>query len=179
MKLFATPRIRPHRPSAARLRFVVVEDGARELDSWVPSGDGDETIVLGQARGEPPASLALAVAKRIAGIERSARSIAHAVIRVGSGVETQVSAARGLVARTLMSHMVAAGCGELMLVGDGADHDVRDELLLLVEALLGEHQQSSVPIRLQFREGAPGVARASGIHPVPDLVDATRAAGEG
>ena len=171
MRLIAPPTTIPPRRSGARLRLVVVEDGARELDSRVPPDEGEESIVVAQASGELPATLALAVTGRIAALERSSRNIERAVVLIGPDCGVQVCAARWLVARALLTHMVVSGSGELVLAAPGAGVDVRQDLLSLVEALLGEHERSAVPIRLQLREDAPRPARTSGIHLVRTLVE--------
>jgi hypothetical protein len=161
----------PPYENAARLQLVVVEEGARESASRVPSGDAEAMVVLAQASGELPATLALRVADRVAATERSSLHIGRAVILIGNERGAQVFAARSMVAHTLLSHMVLSGAGELVLAAPGVGVDIRQDLLALVEGLVGEHEQSAVPIRLLLREDAPRLARTSGIHRVRTFVE--------
>jgi hypothetical protein len=171
------------RLNCAGVRLVVVEEGARELDSRVPSSGDDnleEEIVLAQSDGELPVSLMLRVGSAIGALEQAQRSLGRAVLVVGRRGGAQVSAARVLIARTLLSHMAARGTGELSIVASGVEAEVRHELMSLVEELLGEHEQCSVPIRLRIEGDPTRSTRASGIHRIAGLGHvAARLAGSG
>jgi len=161
-------RSRPKAVDPGGLRLVVVEDGALGFESRVPPDDGEETLVIAQTSGELPANLVIRVASRIGALERSGRKIGRAILLVGNRQDAQVAAARWVIARALLSHLLARGGSELVLDADRAEGAVRNELLSLVEGLLERVEPSGVPIRLQFRRAPPRPARPSGIYPVPD-----------
>jgi hypothetical protein len=157
-----------------RRRLFVVENGARDLASFLSADGSDETVVVAQGANEAPADLLFRVIGRIAVIERSARSVDRAVIGITSKLDAQSQAARELVARALYAHMTASGSGELVFSSHGADVALRHELVGLVERLLAEHERSTVTIRLQFHGESPRLAPASGVRPAahssPELV---------
>lgn len=149
--------IPPQRSSIRRVRLIVVEDGARAIDSYLSPEECEETVVVHQSDGELPVELARRIVGRIGTLERSGRGIGRAVVLMASRNDDQSMAARHLLARALIihAHVAPAGAGELIFaVGDGADVDLRYELMALVEALIGEPGGSPMPIRLRF--GTPG-----------------------
>jgi len=166
MKLFELRMSKPKVVKPESVRLVVVESGASRFESRVPPDDGDETIVVAQNEGELPASLVTRVASRISAIEGSRRTIGRAIVLVEGRHDAQASGARWLMARALLSHLLLGGGSELVLDADGATADLRHQLLSLVESLLEEFEQSSVPVRLQFRRDPP-VSRPSGVYPIP------------
>lgn len=145
------PAPRP-RPSSGRL--IVVEHGARGLDSFLSADTSDETALVAQGADDDPVELPFRIMGRIALIERAGRSIDCAVVVMAPTLEPRSRAARELIARTLHAHLRARGPGELVLAAPRAQADQRLELLTLVEALLNEHE-SSVTIRVQFHDDRP------------------------
>jgi hypothetical protein len=142
----------------------------------VPPDATDETIVVAQTSGELPANLVVRVASRLAAVERSGRKLGRAILLVGERRDSQVDASRRLMTRAFLSHMLVSG-GELVIDADGAEADVRHEVLSLVEELLEEFEQRAVPIRLQFRSEPPRVRRPSGVYPVADTSRGTGVTG--
>lgn len=152
------------------VRLVAVEDGAHGLESRITPDGGEETVVVAQWGGEPPASLIIRVAARIGALERSGKKVGRAILLVGERRDDQAIAARRLVARALLSHLLSSNGTELVLDAVGARADARHELLSEVEAMLEELERPSVPIRLQFRrERAP--FQESGIYPITRAVE--------
>jgi hypothetical protein len=166
---------RPEHFSASGVRLVVVEQGARGLDSrWHSSsgasGDAD-TIYVTQAKGELSVSLMYRVGTQIGALERAAKRISCAVFVVGSMAGSQWSAARTLITRAVFTAMHAHGGGELSIVTSGAGEGVRHELLALVEGLVAEYAPCYVTIRLRFeRDDAPR-GNASGTFRVAERDD--------
>jgi hypothetical protein len=160
------PRITlPQRSYTRRVRLIVVEGGARAIDSHLLPEECEETVVVYQSKGELPVELALRSVRRIGMLERSGRGIGRAVVLMAARHDDQSMAARHLLARALLIHVhiALAGAGELIFaVGGGADVDLRYELVGLVEALIGEPGCSSVPIRLRF--AAPSESSGPAIH---------------
>lgn len=178
MKLLRLPfKSKPRKVHQPSIRLVVVEDGAYGFESRVPPDAGEETIVIAQTEGEAPASLFLRVASRIASVERSQRSIGRAVLLVAARRDAHVSGSRRQMTHAFLSHMHQSGDGELIVDADHAEVHLRDELLSLVEGLLEEFEQGSVPIRLQFRREPPRASRPSGIYAAPSSTDTRDAAG--
>jgi hypothetical protein len=170
MKLLEVHGSKPTGVEAGRVRLVVVEEGAGGFESRVPPDAREETIVVAQTSGELPANLVTRVASRIASIERSGRTIGQAIVLLDNRHDAQVGASRWSMARALLSHLLVSGGSELVLDADGAEVNVRHELLSIVEALLEEFEQGRVPIRLQFRREPPRAVRPSGIYAVPETV---------
>jgi hypothetical protein len=167
---------KPRKVEQPNIRLVVVEGGACGFESRVPPDASEETIVIAQTEGEAPASLALRVASRIASVERSRRRIGRAVLLVAERRDAHVSRSRRLMTHACLSHMHQNGDGELIVDADRAEAEVRDDLLSLVEGLLEEFEQGSVPIRLQFRRAPPRAGRPNGIYAVPSSADTRDAA---
>lgn len=142
----------PRRSEVRRVRLVVVEDGAPAVDSHLSPVPCDETVVVHQLDGELPVDLARRVVRRIGALERSGRGVARAAILMACRSDSQVMAARHLLARALVAHAHAAlaGATEFILAVDGGgDADLRQELMALAEVLVGG-SGSHVAIRVCF-----------------------------
>lgn len=150
-------------PKASSGRLIVVENGAQALESFLSVDGRDETTVVAQGANEAPIELPFRVMGRIGVIERGGRSVDRAVVAIASKLDAQSQAARAVTARALHAHMTAAGSGELILAAHGANAELRDELLSLVETLVTEHERSPVTIRLQFYADRPRLTRARGV----------------
>jgi hypothetical protein len=144
------------------VRLVSVEARSCAFDAVSPDG-GDETVVVAQSAGEAALTLALRTVEHIVAIERSGHAIAPAIIVLSPSLDSQVLAARGLIARAMLNHMAERRSGELLLVARGIEAAARDALLSLVETLLDEYSNRGVTIRLQFRLTLPPVALKSGV----------------
>jgi hypothetical protein len=151
--------------------LVVVEAGAHVSGlRLAPDGDGDEdTVVVRQMDGEPSSVLAARAIARLALIERSGSAVQRAVMLIAPRRDGQSMAARHLLARALLTHAHVNhdSAAELRLsVGGDADAALRDELLALVELLVGTPGSAVVPIRVQFgppEEPSRRAPRQSGI----------------
>jgi hypothetical protein len=161
---------RPAPGGGAVGRMIVVEHGALALDAFTRADGSEETTLVAEGVGDPPLDLPFRVVGRLALIERGRVPVSRALLFVAPRLDTESVAARELTARTLLSHMGAAGGGELVLVGDGADVDLRHSLLALVETLVLDHEKIPVVMRLQFRT-AP--ARPSGVYPIVTSVSSS------
>lgn len=134
----------------ARRRLVASERGARTVETALEDTAFDETFLVADAGAGSPSDLALRVAARLGGLERQRRSLTSATLVLGGEHESHSMATRELVARSLLTHLQAAGGGELILLASSGE---RELLLGLVEKLLREQETRGVTIRLQFRQG--------------------------
>jgi hypothetical protein len=138
------------------VRVVVREDGAARFESEVLPDGRDETVVLAQLRGEPPADAVRRALARIASIERSGRTIESAVLLVAPWSDAELIASRSLVTRALVAHMAASRRGELVISAEDADESAYGDLNDLADALRAESLRSGVDVRLRL-----GVTRSS------------------
>jgi hypothetical protein len=148
-------KARPEPARAARCRLVVQESGSTFLPADLGGADWDETIVLPADDSSVPVKLAVEVAGRVAAMERHKAVLGCAALVVSTANEPQTAPARELVARALLSHLVAGGAGELVLVAPGASSVLRDQMLSLVGRLLEELESRAVTIRVHFHESQP------------------------
>jgi hypothetical protein len=140
------------------------------LETRVVLADGsEETTLVAEGAADPVLDLPFRVVGRLAFLERVALPVSRALLLVAPRLDAESVAARELVARTLLAHMASAGGGELVLVADGADVDLRQSLLALVERLVMDHENIPVIMRLQLRTAPPPVARASGTYPIATI----------
>jgi hypothetical protein len=146
--------------------MIVVEHGALALDSLVRSDGSEETTLVAESAGDKALDLPFRVVERLAFLERSELPVCRTLLLVAPRLDAESVSARELVARTLLSHMASAGGGELVLVADGAEVDLRQSLLALVEKLAMDHEKIPVIMRLQLRAAPPPVARVSGTYPI-------------
>ena len=149
--------------SKPRRRLIASERGASSVETALEDTAFDETFLVADAGAGATSELALRVAARLAGLERQKRTLTSATVVLGGEHHGHALATRELVARALLTHLQAAGGGELILLGSSGERDV---LLGLVEKLLRERETRGVTIRLQFRPGkarqtpAPAIAAA-------------------
>jgi len=151
-------------PSLDRLRCIVVESGATALP---PPSDGfDETIVVAQMAGEPPASFARRVMARVARFERPRRHFESLSLLTGNRHDWPSIAARKLIVLGLAAHARAqGGMPELLLKAPPqASPNARAALCGLIEEVMGTSTDPSVPVRLLFDGESPqSRAQRSGI----------------
>jgi len=145
-------------------RLVVIEQGADALGSRLSPDGGDETIVVVQGVDETPLQLLFRVIRRLALLERSAHRVRRAELVVAPRLDAQSTAARGVVARALLAHLVAGGEGELLVAGEGPHAGLQGELLTLVDALAAEDDEGTVMIRLELNGRQPRVPPESGVY---------------
>jgi len=132
------------------VRLLIAEEGASVAHRRTSGNNGhSELAIFVPAGSDSPSRLALRTLRHIADIERSGQRISRAVITAGARSDGQVLAARSLVARALIAHQTAVGCGELVLVtradaGSRAQH----ELLALAGTLTSELGTSRISIRV-------------------------------
>lgn len=142
--------IKPNRSMPPKRRLIVTEEGAQGFSAFVSADEAEETLVVAQGAEEAAVVLPFRVMARLALMGRSGRSVDSATILVGDRLDGESVAARELVARALLAHMVAAGSGDLAFAAYGAVADLRHDLMTLVEALLNEHEGIPVALRLRF-----------------------------
>lgn len=155
-------------------RLVVVEDAARITADFLLDSinDGENVTVLVQDRNATR-SLAARTMRRLADVERAGKKLTEAVIVVSAAKDAGTLAARCLLVRLLLAHLLRTGGGEVVLAADGAtDSELRHQLLALAGTLAGEVGSSGIAIRVRFEPEARPVARAGARH---GLADAPRA----
>ena len=109
-------------------------------------------------------------------MERRGAALCSATLVLGAACHAQAGAARELVARSLLAHLLAVGSGELVVLARSTTDELRDELLGLVGRLLAEVDGSSVTIRLQFQRAEREPPCKSGVHAVAERSAATEVA---
>lgn len=150
--------------SPVRMRCIIIEPGAAPL---APACDGfDETVVVTQTAGEPPAVFAERVMARIAGVERSRQNFESLTFLTGDRHDWAAKAARRLIVLGLAAHARAhGGSSELLLkASPQARPETRAELLGLIDEVLATSDGTPVPVRLVFGAEPPPPPR-SGIFP--------------
>lgn len=154
------------------VRLVLVEEGADPIDVHTVTGDGDETLVLGQGRGECATDFTYRVIQKLSALEQVGRRVGVAVLRVAPRVDPQTMAARNLLARALLTHSAVAGPTELVF-GAGAriGKGLRLRLLALVEELIQESVTGSTTLRIQFDEPGRSEPPHSGVMAVAPVAD--------
>jgi hypothetical protein len=157
------------RPSADRVRGIVVESGASALTA--DSEGFDETVVVTQTAGELPAIFAQRVTARLAGVERSRRRFASLTVLTGDRSDAPAIAARRLIVLGLAAHAAAhGGSAELLLKAPPlAGPEMHAELLGLIEEVMATSPAEAVPIRLVFAARQPEPETRSGIFPAVSM----------
>jgi hypothetical protein len=96
-----------------QVRLVVAEAGTIDLVAAAnPTGEdteGRQRVVVAQNAGEVPMAFATRVIRRILALEREERAISRTTRLLGSHLDAEVTAARRLVARALITHTVTVG----------------------------------------------------------------------
>lgn len=164
--------VRAPEPTLGAGRLVVSEVGASSLDAALSREPWQETVLIAEQGDAARAELPARVASRIALLERHGNRLACAVLLVGSACDASSDAARELVARALLTHLIASGSGELIVSAHEPNRELRDRLVELVGKLLGELTSQAVTIRLQFRS-ADAPRRPSRAVGVPEVELAT------
>lgn len=145
--------------SRQSVRFVVAEDGTSGLEAHAPPDGGHQTVVIAQGPGERPAELALRAVRRILALEQAERSVERMIVLLGPRFDAEATGARLLLARTLMTHsaITNGGSSELLLSASNTPWpSLKEELFTLVDAVRGDPDGWSLPIRLQLpRDDSP------------------------
>lgn len=149
--LAAIHRLTIPRQTRRRARLIVVEDGTTGFETHVSPDGTEQTVVVAQSGGEPPAEFAQRAVRRILVLEQSLRSIEQTIVLLAPRFDREATAARLLLARALMTHSAAtnAGASELVLspsMSLGSDGD--QGLLSLIDVLIGEPGSCSLPVRV-------------------------------
>jgi hypothetical protein len=140
-------------PVSRCLRLVLVEQGTRALDA--PGGDADAVRVV-QSSTERPTAFALRAVRRVLAIEQSGRSIGSTSFLLAPRFDPEVTAARLLIARGLITHSASVGgeASELLLrAAFPSPHDLQQSLPSLMDALLGEAGSWVLPLSASFDTG--------------------------
>lgn len=155
-------RAKRAQPEETPTRLVVVEDRAHlKADFLLDSAtDGESVTVLVQDH-DSAHRLAVRTMRRLASVERTGKRLTQAVVVVGSDKDASALAARCVLVRVLLAHLVRAGAGEVVLTAGGdTDSELRHQLLALAGTLAGEVGSSGVAIRVRFGQDARPPARA-------------------
>jgi hypothetical protein len=143
------------------VRFVLAEEGTSGLEAHAPPDGGHQTVVIAQGPSEPPPELALRAVRRILALEQAHRSVERMIVLLAPRFDREATGARLLVARALMTHSAVTngGTSELLFsAGDTPWPSLEEELFTLVDALRGDGDGWSLPIRLQLpRECQPSL----------------------
>jgi hypothetical protein len=162
--------MRMNEPVEAPARLVVVEDPARVPADFLlkSTQEGDGVTVLVQDH-DTPRTLAARTMRRLADVERAGNKVNQAVVVVGAGKDADALAARCVLVRVLLAHLVRAGSGEVVLAAEGVtDSELRHQLLALAGTLAGEVGASGVAIRVRFEPDPPPLARTGARSPERD-----------
>ncbi len=153
---------------AASVELLVLEDpaAALELSPYrhlrCAPGDADTRAVLARSAGESPILFALRAIHRIAAIDGHASALVQAVIVTAPNADQTLLAARALIAQSLLSCLLRAGSGQLVLSSDQVPNaESRVALVALTRALLAQAQASRVTIRLKFGTADVSVTHSS------------------
>jgi hypothetical protein len=128
----------PGKPSSEGTRLVLLEEGAGR---WFDSLDADsDTVTVVQSAAERPMAFALRAVQQILAIEQSGRNIGCAHLLVAPRCDPEVTAARLLIARGLITHAASLGSGasELLLRAHRRSHcELQRSLPCWLDALSG------------------------------------------
>ena len=139
--------------SRQSVRFVVAEEGTSGLEAHAPPDGGNQTVVIAQGPSERPAELALRAVRRILALEQAQRSVEQMIVLLGPRFDAEATGARLLLARTLMTHsaITNGGSSELLLSANNTPWpSLKEELFTLVDAVRGDRDGWSFPIRLHL-----------------------------
>lgn len=134
--------------------FVLIENGAR----WLDARDADSAAVhVVQSAAEPPAAFALRALREILAIEQSGRSLGRTVLYLAPCFDSEVTAARLLIVRGLITHFASvgvAGSSELLLrAGRPPPSDLQQGLPGLMATMLSESGSWAPPDRVSLDSG--------------------------
>jgi hypothetical protein len=95
-------------PSAPRVRLVVVETGASDVDASAAPAAGEQTIVIAQIWLERPLAFARRTVEQILALELQGRSIESTIFVWAPRSDPEATEARLLLARGLVTHSASA-----------------------------------------------------------------------
>lgn len=149
-----------------RGRLIVTERGVTGVEDALAGQAWEETVVVAEQEDTAPIVLLHRISAQLISMERRGAALRSATLVAGPDCSAQAGAARELVARSLLTHLLAAGSGELVLLTRSPSDELRDELLGLVGRLLPEVEGTSVTIRLQVQRAEREPPRKSGVYAV-------------
>jgi len=139
----------------------------------LPGSTSDETWIVGQRDGESPIEVARRVLLIVERAEATRDHIAGAAIFVSARLDDESMTARHVMARALLRGRLSFGeTTELMMfVSDGADEDLREAIITLVDFLAATADPRSAPIGIhvdRLDDPSRPPLRKSGFHPRAD-----------
>lgn len=147
-------------PSRGRMRLVVIEAGAGDLESHVPPDGSDHTVVVVQSAKDRPGEAVRRSIRRIQSLERDGHALECTILALAPRFDREATAARLALARALATHAATTGSrsSELVL---SSPVSMRDQpcagLLSLVDHLTGDPGNWSLSVRIEFGEREAGV----------------------
>jgi hypothetical protein len=156
-------------PVPSETRMIILEDAANAFDHVRPaSNETRPTYVVARNGLERPSHFALRTIRRVAGLESGNAAVTQVLFAVDGVADRQRRAARELMARSLVSHMIRQSGGELIVAApSGCDSALSDELMELAGMLISESSMSSgarVRVIVKFYADEACAALESGIH---------------
>jgi hypothetical protein len=139
-----------------QVRLIVVETGSTGALAAAAADDGEQTVLVAQNDGEPRLEFAARVVRRILSLERDEREVSKTLLLLAPQFDDDVTVARLLIARALITHAVALRGGPAEVVID-LGRDSRGVLPngfpALVDALVGEAGRGAATIGVELVRG--------------------------
>lgn len=147
-------RARRARSATQRVRLLIAEKGADNLDAYLSPAEYDELIVLRQLEGETPTDLFVRTLTRISSLECTGKRVCHAFIALAPSFEPELAAARQMLGLALLSHVNAVGDDSELVLGiaHSAALEFRQQIMSLVESLVAHPGSRHAPIRVVLRD---------------------------
>jgi hypothetical protein len=155
----ATRVDQPHQLVAARrarrqVRLIVVELDAVGLLAGPSADGGEQTVLVAQNDGEQRMDFAARVVRRILALERDEREVSRVLLLLAPELDADVTGARLLIARALITHAATLQGGPAEVVLDVASDSGGGlppyGFAALVDALVGEAGRGAVIIGVEF-----------------------------
>jgi hypothetical protein len=138
------------------VRLVIVESGSTGISAQAAIDHPTPIVAIAQGDGEPAASFASRVVRRILALERADQKIERTEVFLAHGSTPESAPARLTIARALITHSASAlgRPPEFVLDASGESPiELESEMPALLDALIGESASeiSQLAVKLEVR----------------------------
>jgi hypothetical protein len=151
----------PTQPAVDKTRLIVLEDPIQAREYL--RVEGEPACVVAKAPSESTAQLALRTIRRIAALESAHTQVTEAVLAIDESTSRQSSAARELIARTVLCHMMQRSDESELVLAASRTAAARHQLMLLAGTLVTEAKGSGVRVVVRFGDNHENARPKSGV----------------
>jgi hypothetical protein len=152
----------PTQPAVDKTRLIVLEDPIQARE-YLRVAEGEPACVVAKAPSESTAQLAIRTIRRIAALESASTQVTEAVLAIDESTSRQSAAARELIARTVLCHMMQRSDESQLVVAASRTAAARHQLMLLAGTLVTEAKGSGVQVVVRFGENDDSARPKSGV----------------